>query len=84
LLRDYLNQHESVLCLGEIFKKWFIKGKPWRTLSGGSAELKQLHQTDLVSFWKRILEKYQRDKPVIGAKIFYYHREGEEIWQYFA
>jgi len=84
LLRDYLNQHESIRCLGEIFKKWFIKGKPWQRLSGGSAELKHLHQTDLVSFWKVILEKYKLDKPVIGAKIFYFHREDDEIWRYFA
>jgi LPS sulfotransferase NodH len=84
LLRDYLNQHESILCLDEIFKKWFVKVKPWHSFSGGSEELKRLHQTDLVAFWKLTLDKYKLEKPVIGAKIFYYHREGEEIWQYFA
>jgi LPS sulfotransferase NodH len=84
MLRDYLNQHESIRCLGEIFKKWFIKGKPWQRLSGGSEELKHQHQTDLVSFWKLILESYKLDKPVIGAKIFYPHREDDEIWRYFA
>jgi LPS sulfotransferase NodH len=85
LLRDYLNQHGNIRCFGEIFKKSFIKGgKPWRTLSGGSEELKHLHQTDLVAFWKLTLDKYNLDKPVIGAKIFYYHRHGEEIWRYFA
>ena len=37
-----------------------------------------------MSFWKVILEKYKLDKPVIGAKIFYFHREDDEIWRYFA
>jgi LPS sulfotransferase NodH len=84
LLRDYLNQHESIQCFGEIFKNRFRKGKSWQRFSGGSAELKHLHQTDLVSFWKVILEKCKLDKPVIGAKMSYFHREGEEIWRYFA
>ena len=88
LLRDCLNQHESIRCFGEIFRNRVIKKKRWQRLLGGtadlSAELKQLHQTDLVSFWKIILEKYRLDKPVIGAKMFYRHREGEEIWRYFA
>ncbi len=84
LLRDHLNQHASIQCFPEIFKKWFVKGEAWRHLSGGSAELKHLHQTDLVSFWKLILEKYKLDKPVIGAKIFYPHRKDDEIWRYFA
>jgi LPS sulfotransferase NodH len=97
LLQDYLNQHESIRCLGEIFKKEFIKKETWQDfkkefinketwqdVSGRSAELKHLHQTDLVSFWKLILEKYKLNRPVLGAKIFYSHREGEEIWRYFA
>jgi hypothetical protein len=84
LLRDYLNQHASIRCLGEIFKKSFVNEKGWQRLSGGSAELKHLHETDLVSFWKHILERYKLDKPVIGAKIFYFHREDDEIWRYFA
>ena len=46
--------------------------------------MKHLHETDLVSFWKLILESYKLDKPVIGAKIFYSHRQDNEIWRYFA
>jgi len=84
LLRDYLNQHASIRCFGEIFKKSFVKEKGWQRLSGDSAELRHLHETDLVSFWRLILEKYKLDKPVIGAKIFYPHRKDEELWRYFA
>jgi hypothetical protein len=84
LLRDYLNQHASIRCFGEIFKKSFVNEKGWQLVSGGSADLKHLHETDLVSFWQLIVERYKLDKPVIGAKIFYFHREDDEIWRYFA
>ncbi len=88
LLRDCLNQHESIRCFGEIFKNRSFNRKQWQRLSGASAELtpelKHLHETDLVSFWKMILAKYRLDKPVIGAKMFYHHSEGEEIWHYLA
>ena len=84
LLKGHLNQHESIRCFGEIFKESFVNAKGWQRLSGDGAELKHLHQTDLVSFWKLLVEKYKLDKPVIGAKIFYYHRKDEEIWRYFA
>jgi LPS sulfotransferase NodH len=88
LLRDLLDQHASIRCLGEIFKDRAINRKQWQRLSGGiaplNAELRHLRETDVVAFWKTILGKYRVDKPVLGAKIFYHHREGQEIWQYFA
>jgi len=84
LLKSLLNQHESIRCFGEIFKESFVTGKGLPLLSGRAAEVKHLHETDLVSFWKLILESYKLDKPVIGAKIFYPHREDDEIWRYFA
>ena len=84
LLKGHLNQHESIRCFGEIFKGSFVNGKGLPLLSGQAAEVKHLHETDLVSFWKLILESYKLDKPVIGAKIFYSHRQDNEIWRYFA
>jgi LPS sulfotransferase NodH len=84
LLRDCLNQHESIQCFGEIFKKSFVTEKDWGAFSGLDGDVKRLHETDLVSFWKLVLKTYKQDKPVIGAKIFYYHRHGDEIWHYFA
>ena len=88
LFRDCLNQHESIRCFGEIFKTRPIGKKRWEQLSAGGGELTKqlarLHQTDVVAFWKMILEKYRVDKPVIGAKLFYRHRRHDPLWKYFA
>jgi LPS sulfotransferase NodH len=84
LLRDYLNQHNSVRCFGEVFKKSFVNEKDWQFFASMDSNIDRLHADDLVSFWKLALEHYELDHPVIGAKIFYYHREGNEIWRYFA
>jgi LPS sulfotransferase NodH len=88
LLRDCLNQHQSIRCFGEIFKTRPIQKKRWERLSAGglplTKELARLHQTDVVAFWKMLLEKYRVDRPIVGAKLFYEHRPGDPLWQYFA
>jgi LPS sulfotransferase NodH len=84
LLRDYLNQHDSISCFGEVFKKPFLKEKDWQFFASMDANMERLHTEDLVSFWKVVLRNTNRDRPVIGAKLFYYHREGDEIWKYLA
>jgi LPS sulfotransferase NodH len=88
LLCDCLNQHESIRCFGEIFKTRPINEKRWERLSAGgpalTKDLARLHQTDVVAFWKMILDKYRGDKPIVGAKLFYRHRKRDPLWQYFA
>jgi LPS sulfotransferase NodH len=84
LLRDYLNQHESVRCLGEVFKKSFVDEPEWQSFAKMGLNINRLHADDLVSFWKLILERGRADDVVIGAKVFYYHREGNEIWRHLA
>jgi LPS sulfotransferase NodH len=84
LLRDCLNQHASIRCFGEVFKKSFVNEVDWQFFAKMDSNIDRLHADDLVSFWKLILERGQADDVVIGAKLFYYHREGNEIWRYLA
>jgi LPS sulfotransferase NodH len=84
LLRDYLNQHKQIRCFGEVFKKSFSKEKDWDVFGEMNVDIKRLHAEDLVSFWKVIAEHYKADDVVVGAKLFYYHREGNDIWRYLA
>ena len=84
LLRDYLNQHPGIRCLGEIFKKAFVNDPDWQSFVEMGPDIDRLHAEDLVSFWKLVLERSRADDVAVGAKLFYYHREDNEIWRYLA
>jgi len=86
LLVSYLRQVAQAACFGEIFRGEFPARPGWEQLASRldlPASARDLHRHDLRAFWELVLEQGLRRRRWLGAKIFYYHREADAVWDRF-
>jgi len=84
-LVDYINQIPDCMCYGEIFKDTIRNEPGWQRVAAyfsSPAEAQYMHESDLVGFWRQLLSMQPNSTEYLGAKIFYYHRENDPIWDY--
>ena len=86
LLVAYLRQIQRAACFGEIFRGEFPTKPGWDKLVRRldlPESASPLHRDDLTAWWELVLGRGLRHRRWLGAKIFYYHREGDRIWTRF-
>ncbi len=86
LLVSYLRQVSLAACFGEIFRGEFPSKAGWDKLVGRldlPPTARELHRSDLSRFWELVLAQGLRRRRWVGAKAFYYHREGDPVWSRF-
>jgi LPS sulfotransferase NodH len=86
LLVSYLRQVTQAACFGEILRGEFPTKPGWAKLAGRldlPESARELHRHDPTSFWELFLERGLRRRRWVGAKVFYYHREADAVWDRF-
>jgi hypothetical protein len=86
LLVGYLRQVPQAACFGEILRPDFVAKAGWQKLVERldlPASARDLHGADVTSFWELILAQGLRRRRWLGAKVFYYHRRGDAVWDRF-
>ena len=83
-LVDYINQTDTALCLGEIFKEsyWQLPDDNQALIGGcfgGVALAERELEIDPVAYWDRIVRVLGTHR-ALGAKLFYEHRVGSALW----
>lgn len=87
LLIRYLRQVPGAAAFGEIFRDDFPRMTAWAQFSkrlGLREDAVGMHAADLTGFWDLVLARILLRKRWVAAKIFYYHRRGDPVWQRFA
>jgi LPS sulfotransferase NodH len=87
LLVGYLRQVQRAACFGEILRSEFPDRAGWDKLVKRlelPPNARRLHAEDAAGFWELCLRQSLRRRRFAGAKIFYYHRHDEAIWDRFA
>lgn len=87
LLVGYLRQVRQAACFGEILRSDFVDKPGWDRLVERldmPAGARALHAADVTAFWELLLAQGLRRRRWLGAKVFYYHRRGDPIWERFA
>lgn len=86
LLVSYLRQVEQAACFGEILRDRFPETPGWdkfvRRLDM-PADVRDLHESSATGFWELFLAQGLRRRRWLGAKVFYYHRRGDPVWERF-
>jgi len=86
LLISYLRQVSEAACFGEILRGEFPTKPGWAKLVSRldlPESARELHRNDLTAFWELFLERGLRRRRWVGAKVFYYHREADQVWDRF-
>lgn len=84
-LQEYINQFPGTECFGEVFKHDHVTEPQWENASryfASRSEAAALHRESALQFWLKLRDAVHIKHRRVGAKIFYYHREGESIWDY--
>lgn len=84
-LHEYLDQFPGTRCFGEVFRRELVKQPLWEETSQyftSRSEAAALHRESALQFWLKLRDAVHIKHRRVGAKIFYYHREGESIWDY--
>ncbi len=86
LLVTYLRQVARAACFGEILLERFPERAGWDKLVKRldlPADARRLAQQDAIAFWELFLAQGLRHRQWLGAKVFYYHRRGDPVWDRF-
>ena len=87
LLVGYLRQVSQAACFGEILRDQFVDKPGWGKLVDRldlPDTARMMHAHDLNAFWELFLAHGLRRRRWLGAKVFYYHRRGDPVWERFA
>ena len=87
LLVSYLRQVSRAACFGEILRGEFPSKPGWDKLVERldlPPQAAELHRSDLTAFWELFLSQGLRRRHWVGAKVFYYHRADNAVWERFA
>ncbi len=87
LLLHYIRQVADAAAFGEIFRDDYLGMDAWTRLAKRldlAAAAEALHRDRLSDFWELVLTRILARKRFAGAKIFYYHRRDDAIWDRFA
>jgi LPS sulfotransferase NodH len=87
LLVSYLRQVSRAACFGEILRGEFPEKPGWDKLVKRldmPPQARTLHRSDLTAFWELCLAQGLRRREWLGAKVFYYHRADNAVWDRFA
>lgn len=86
LLVTYLRQVSRAACFGEILRERFPGTPGWDQMMRRldvPADARRLHAEDVTAFWELFLARGLRRRRWLGAKVFYYHRRGDPVWDRF-
>lgn len=86
LLVSYLRQVDAAASFGEIFRDDFPQMDAWARLTKRldlPDDAAALHAERLTDFWELVLGRILSRKLFVSAKIFYYHRRGDPVWDRF-
>ena len=84
-LHEYLDQFPGTRCFGEVFRHDLAERPLWQETSQyftSRNEAAALHNESALQFWLKLRDAVHIKPRRVGAKIFYYQREGESIWDY--
>ena len=87
LLVTYLRQVSRAACFGEILLERFPERGGWDKLVKRldlPPHAQRLAGEDATAFWELFLTQGLRRRRWLGAKVFYYHRRGDPVWDRFA
>lgn len=83
LLVKYARQVSDAAAFGEIFRDDYVEMNAFSRLMNRldlPADTADLHRQRLTEFWELVLWRILERKRWAGAKIFYYHRRGDPLW----
>ena len=78
-LQEYIDQFPGTKCFGEVFKHDHVTEPQWEETSqyfASRSEAASLHRESALQFWLKLRDAVHIKHRRVGAKIFYYHREG--------